>query len=219
MSTEELDIRVRARSLIEHAVQPSRRFKDLEELGGISAGTWRTFWHRNTHPSAQMLESLAQAWPQYAFWLVTGITDPDGGHVAPPGSEPHLVENETAESAPATEYFLYQIAARKPPKPHRGSLDLSALDDLYWQQQVEDYMQEKARTKAGRGETRKSVDIFDLAELDKPKSEQEQTAFEDAEKELRLKQQLKKQTEDQAQASKVTRALAALRKRKAVAHQ
>jgi hypothetical protein len=31
-----------------------------------------------------MIEALARRWPQYAFWLATGLTDAENGHTAPP---------------------------------------------------------------------------------------------------------------------------------------
>lgn len=214
MSTDNLDIQGRTRALIEHAVQPSRRFKELEEIAGISAGTWRTFWTRNTYPSAQMLEALAQTWPQYAFWLVTGITDPDGGHVAPPAEGPRLMEDENVERNTATEYFRYQIDATKAKTLSHASLDLSGLEEFTWQQRVEDYMKEKGLLKTGgRG---RATDHVDLSELDRPVSKQWQLAFARAEKELREQEHLKKQKEEEARSTDIAKTVSALRKRKAM---
>ncbi|MFM0230817.1 hypothetical protein [Paraburkholderia sediminicola] len=216
MSTEDLDIRVRTRALIEHAVDAPRRFKDLEEIAGISAGTWRTFWTRSTYPSAQMLEALAQAWPQYAFWLVTGVTDPDSGHVAPPGAEPRLMDDETIDTKSATEYFRYQIEARKPKKPDHGQLDLSALEEFTWRQRVEDHMRQRGLSKTSRRNKRAGPDAIDLSELDKPAGKQQREVFALAEKELREQDEVKKREEDQARSTEIARTLSALRKRKAM---
>ncbi|MFM0508633.1 hypothetical protein [Paraburkholderia sp. RL17-373-BIF-A] len=214
MSTDNLDIQARTRALIEHAVPPSRRFKDLEQIGGISAGTWRTFWTRNTYPSAQMLEALSRQWPQYAFWLVTGITDPDSGHVAPPEAGPRLMEDESVERKVATEYFQYQIEATKLKRHSHATLDLSALEEFTWQQQVEDYMREKGLLKTTRHN--KPTDLVDLSELDRPVSKQWKVAFARAEEELRAQQHMKNQQEQKERSTQIAKTVSALRKRRAM---
>lgn len=73
----------RLKKLIDHTLLPDRRFKALEELTKISSGTWRTWWNRNSKPSGEMIEAAAKIWPECAFWLATGITDPSHGHVSP----------------------------------------------------------------------------------------------------------------------------------------
>ncbi|MBU9403887.1 hypothetical protein [Burkholderia multivorans] len=71
----------RARALIDLATDPRQRFKELSEKTGISAESWKTFWNRGTKISGEMVEALGKAWPQYAFWLTTGITDQTHGHM------------------------------------------------------------------------------------------------------------------------------------------
>lgn len=71
----------RARTLIEQSTDPRQRFKELSERTGISAESWKTFWNRGTKISGEMVEALGRAWPQYAFWLATGITDAPHGHI------------------------------------------------------------------------------------------------------------------------------------------
>ncbi|KVF92950.1 hypothetical protein WJ21_00735 [Burkholderia vietnamiensis] len=71
----------RARTLIEQSTDPRQRFKELSERTGISAESWKTFWNRGTKVSGEMIEALGRAWPQYAFWLTTGITDEKHGHI------------------------------------------------------------------------------------------------------------------------------------------
>ncbi|MES2832483.1 MAG: hypothetical protein V4695_10870 [Pseudomonadota bacterium] len=75
------NINERVRHLIKFVTTESRRFKELEELTDISTATWKTFWNRGSNPSAQMLESICQKWPEHAFWLATGMTDEIAGHV------------------------------------------------------------------------------------------------------------------------------------------
>lgn len=73
----------RLKTLIETMTTPERRHKELEEKTNIASGTWKTYLTRGVRPSAELVEAIAQAWPQYAFWLVTGLEDADYGHTAP----------------------------------------------------------------------------------------------------------------------------------------
>jgi hypothetical protein len=75
-----MNIYDRARTLIEQSTDPRQRFKELSERTGISAESWKTFWNRGTKISGEMVEALGRAWPQYAFWLATGIADEKHGH-------------------------------------------------------------------------------------------------------------------------------------------
>lgn len=73
VTTDLLDLRCRTQTLIEYLAPPERRFKDLEELTGIPAGTWRSFWNRgDVPPSGAMLHALSTQAPDYALWLLTG---------------------------------------------------------------------------------------------------------------------------------------------------
>ncbi|MDK6078346.1 hypothetical protein [Massilia varians] len=60
-----------------------RRFPTLEEQTGVPENTWRTWWKRGGTPSGSMVEAVARTWPQYAFWLATGLTDAVFGHRMP----------------------------------------------------------------------------------------------------------------------------------------
>lgn len=60
-----------------------RRFPTLELLTGVSENTWRTWWRRGGTPSGTMVEGIARAWPHYAFWLASGLTDIEYGHRMP----------------------------------------------------------------------------------------------------------------------------------------
>lgn len=97
----------RLRILIEQCTKETRRFKDLEERSTVSAEAWRSFWNAKQRPSAEMIEAAAQNWPQFAFWLATGISDEPFGHRAPHYFElPSLTRQVTA----AGDLFLYRIA-------------------------------------------------------------------------------------------------------------
>lgn len=60
-----------------------RRFPTLEDKTGVSENTWRTWWNRGGTPGGSLLEGAGRAWPEYAFWLVTGLTDVEYGHRMP----------------------------------------------------------------------------------------------------------------------------------------
>jgi hypothetical protein len=60
-----------------------RRFPSLEERTGISENTWRTWWNRGGTPGGGLVEGAGRAWPEYAFWLITGLTDVEYGHRMP----------------------------------------------------------------------------------------------------------------------------------------
>lgn len=77
------NIEERSKILIEQQTTGSRKWKELEQISGISGATWRTWWQKNKPPSGEMIEKLCAAWPQFAFWLTTGITDTVAGHIAP----------------------------------------------------------------------------------------------------------------------------------------
>jgi hypothetical protein len=59
------------------------RYSSLEFLTGIPAPTWRTWWTRASSPNGLLVEAVAKAWPQYAFWMITGQTDIRCGHDMP----------------------------------------------------------------------------------------------------------------------------------------
>lgn len=63
----------------------TRRFAELQELSGnaISADSWKNVWHGRQRPTVEMIELVGQRWPEHAFWLVTGIPYPAGGHEEP----------------------------------------------------------------------------------------------------------------------------------------
>lgn len=103
-----MSIRSRLLEVLKQRTDEARRFKSLEESTRISGATWRTFWNRNSTPSGEMVEAIARLWPQYAFWLATGGTDPLAGHVAPPGVE-GIWENVNEEIPEANEYLQYQM--------------------------------------------------------------------------------------------------------------
>jgi hypothetical protein len=61
------------------------KFSELEKRTKVERNSWIQ-WHRRSfqsEPAARLIQAAALEWPQYAFWLVTGYTDPASGHVRP----------------------------------------------------------------------------------------------------------------------------------------
>lgn len=114
--------------LIDLAIQNKTKFKTLENLSGIPAVSWRKAYLRGQRPTVEMIEAVVQFWPEFAFWLATGITDSDHGH-RKPGSEMidvWIVEQDgqvrikenfaKRERTAAHDYFFKCIQLAKLPK-------------------------------------------------------------------------------------------------------
>lgn len=91
------DIIYRTLVLISAVTDERRRLKQLEEETGIPDRQWKHVWALKQRPTAHMLEALARRWPEYALWLVSGITDIPNGHVSP--SEARDVGNSPGVTA------------------------------------------------------------------------------------------------------------------------
>lgn len=104
------DILYRVNTVIRATTTERRRLKELEEETGIASTNWKNVWTGRQRPTAHMIEALARRWPQYAFWIATGLTDTDNGHTAPQGAwtagQPR--SNAKAEAA-AVHYFEFQM--------------------------------------------------------------------------------------------------------------
>jgi len=79
-------------------------FERLTEYTGISTQRWRKVFHRRQRPTPDMIEALARLFPQYAFWIATGITDSSNGHVAPANAQT-FPERLYVEAEAASQYF------------------------------------------------------------------------------------------------------------------
>jgi hypothetical protein len=93
----------RMKALISHKTTELKKYKELEELTGITTATWRSWWNRGGTPSGEMIEAVGKIWPEYAFWLVTGVSDALHGHSKP--SQGQAFRPRTA----ARDLFLAQI--------------------------------------------------------------------------------------------------------------
>jgi hypothetical protein len=102
-----LDLRDRLNLIVLHHFGRGR-FKQLAEASGIGQDSWKNTWHDKQRPTTEMVQYVARTWPQYAFWLATGITDARHGHRAPGNLLPHP-EPPTAVRAGAEPYFRHAI--------------------------------------------------------------------------------------------------------------
>lgn len=81
-----MSIKNRMRQVIATGTPDRSRYIDLMEKTGISANIWKNFWFDRKEPDAHMVERLCQAWPEYALWVTTGVSDVAHGHKAPEGT-------------------------------------------------------------------------------------------------------------------------------------
>lgn len=82
-----MEMRERIKTLIKVEANPRTPWAHMEQLTGIRAVTWQNFSRGRQRANDEMLEALGRAWPQYAFWLMTGRTDLEHGHLSPEDSE------------------------------------------------------------------------------------------------------------------------------------
>lgn len=76
-------LKTRLLLLIKTKLDEKGQFKALENLTGIKANHWRDCNAGKQRPTAEMIEAVSRLWPEHAFWLATGISDPQHGHSAP----------------------------------------------------------------------------------------------------------------------------------------
>jgi hypothetical protein len=76
-------MRERILEIIDHVTESHRKFKNFEEKTGISARRWQAVTQGVQRANDEMIEAIGVAFPQYAYWLVTGKTDEEHGHTSP----------------------------------------------------------------------------------------------------------------------------------------
>lgn len=102
----------RLKQLIAAKTDDRLRYVQLESATGISADLWKNFWFGRKKADADMIEAASKTWPENAFWLATGVTDAQFGHVAgiPDATFP---EPNPRQGMPASsEYFRASVRAR-----------------------------------------------------------------------------------------------------------
>lgn len=55
----------------------------FSEATGIPKDTLMRIEQGRNEPRASVLTIVCEHWPKYAYWLMTGHTDPPNGHVSP----------------------------------------------------------------------------------------------------------------------------------------
>lgn len=110
-------IEMRIAILIQTVLNGKNDWKKLEDLTGIKSVKWRHFNAGVIKPSLEMVEKLCKEFPQYAFWLSTGLTDYDAGHLAPqinvafPGSIKGKVEILPSDHVATISFFKQSLKA------------------------------------------------------------------------------------------------------------
>jgi hypothetical protein len=82
-SNPQKDIATRMTLLIRTVLQGKSDWKALEQMTGVNANKWRHMNAGITKPSLEMLAGLSRAFPGYAFWLATGLSNYAGEHSEP----------------------------------------------------------------------------------------------------------------------------------------
>lgn len=72
----------RFQAIIRLNTPEKRRWSELEALTNIPATSWNKAFNEKQRPTAEMIQAIARLWPEYAFWLSTGVTDAKHGHVS-----------------------------------------------------------------------------------------------------------------------------------------
>ncbi|OYY94262.1 MAG: hypothetical protein B7Y41_08060 [Hydrogenophilales bacterium 28-61-23] len=76
-------MRERILEIINYVTEAHRKFKHFAELTGINAQKWQNLGQGKQRANDEMIEAVGKAFPQYAYWLVTGKTDEAHGHTSP----------------------------------------------------------------------------------------------------------------------------------------
>lgn len=108
-----MNLSERLRLVVETVTPPTRRFVALEERTEIKAETWRTWWNRGGKASADMIQAVAESYPEYAFWIATGVEDFAHGHTSPLPQGERSVHRARRERTAARDYFAMLINQKK----------------------------------------------------------------------------------------------------------
>lgn len=106
-----MDFSERFKAVIREHTTDTRRWAELEMLSGIPATSWNKAYHGKQRPTADMLQAIARLWPEYIFWLMTGVTDAKHGHVSCriSGGKSSFPERAFRRRKAARNYFLQLI--------------------------------------------------------------------------------------------------------------
>lgn len=104
----------RFQAIIDYETSKNQRWKELEEISGISTHSWQKAYLGKQRPTSEMLEAVAKEWPQYAFWLMCGITSLAAGNVCPPDADPWPSAREELEDPPKSNISWARLTKVKP---------------------------------------------------------------------------------------------------------
>lgn len=57
--------------------------KDMEKLTGIDREKWNAVRAKRRRVNEDDIEAFNRAFPQFAYWLTTGLTIPEAGQISP----------------------------------------------------------------------------------------------------------------------------------------
>ena len=84
----------------------------LADQTDVVAARWRKVYTEQQRPTPDIIQALCRFAPQYAFWIVTGITDVEHGHKAPESALPFPEwRAERVSDKAADEYFKTSVKA------------------------------------------------------------------------------------------------------------
>lgn len=66
--------------------------RHLSEKSGVPVNKWKSVLHSGTRVNEDLINAVADIWPQYVFWLVTGKTCPECGQISPQMERERLAE-------------------------------------------------------------------------------------------------------------------------------
>jgi hypothetical protein len=98
----DISLTTRMKTLIDLRTDKRGKFAQLEELTGLPSESWKSFYYGKQRPNPDMIEAIGRTWPEYAFWLITGLEDHEYGHVAPGD---HGFPSRTSEQPNTAAYF------------------------------------------------------------------------------------------------------------------
>lgn len=109
----------RIKAVIEFETSEFKRAGTLATLTAIAAESWKKFLAGKQKASIEMVQSICEKWPHYAFWIATGITDSRNGHVAPSvGYEKGSVNRKRLPRKFSQAYFKWKISIQKNEPPN-----------------------------------------------------------------------------------------------------
>lgn len=76
-------MRERILAVVAAKTEPHRKFKQLEELTGVKAASWKAVCEGRQRANEEHLTAITSRWPEYSLWLLTGRVAPEDGQISP----------------------------------------------------------------------------------------------------------------------------------------